>query len=128
MRCSDYIGIPYQERGRSFDGVDCWGLVCLMYRDMDIDVPDYLHEYITSSNIESVAGAINKNKTHWRKVEAPEVGDVLVFNIMGFPCHVGVYVGQGDFIHSFRGTAVCVERLNSLSWTRRLSEVYRWQR
>ncbi len=128
MRCSDYIGIPYKERGRGFDGVDCWGLVCLMYADMDIDVPSYLHEYITSSDIDSVATAINKNKTHWRKVEAPDVGDVLVFNIMGFPCHVGVYVGQGDFIHSFRGTAVCVERLNSISWTRRLSEVYRWQR
>ena len=128
MRCSDYIGIPYKERGRSLDGVDCWGLVCLMYADMDINVPSYLHEYITSSDIDSVATAINKNKSNWRKVEAPDVGDVLVFNIMGFPCHVGVYVGQGDFIHSFRGTAVCVERLNSISWTRRLSEVYRWQR
>ena len=128
MRCSDYIGIPYKERGRSLDGVDCWGLVCLMYADMDIDVPSYLHEYITSSDIDSVATAINKNKSNWRKVEAPDVGDVLVFNIMGFPCHVGVYVGQGDFIHSFRGTAVCVERLNSISWSRRLSEVYRWQR
>lgn len=128
MRCSDYIGIPYKERGRGRDGLDCWGLVCLMYADMDIDVPSYLHDYITSSDIDSVATAINKNKAHWRKVEAPDVGDVLVFNIMGFPCHVGVYVGQGDFIHSFRGTAVCVERLNSISWTRRLSEVYRWQR
>ena len=128
MRCSDYIGIPYKERGRGRDGLDCWGLVCLMYADMDIDVPSYLHEYITSSDIDSVATAINKNKSHWRKVEAPDVGDVLVFNIMGFPCHVGVYVGQGDFIHSFRGTAVCVERLNSISWSRRLSEVYRWQR
>jgi len=128
MRCSDYIGIPYKERGRSLDGVDCWGLVCLMYADMDINVPSYLHEYITSSDIDSVATAINKNKSNWRKVEAPDVGDVLVFNIMGFPCHVGVYVGQGDFIHSFRGTAVCVERLNSISWSRRLSEVYRWQR
>jgi len=128
MRCSDYIGIPYKERGRSLDGVDCWGLVCLMYADMDINVPSYLHEYITSSDIDSVATAINKNKSNWRKVEAPDVGDVLVFNIMGFPCHVGVYVGQGDFIHSFRGTAVCVERLNSISWSRRLSEVDRWQR
>jgi len=128
MRCSDYIGIPYKERGRSLDGVDCWGLVCLMYADMDINVPSYLHEYITSSDIDSVATAINKNKSNWRKVEAPDVGDVLVFNIMGFPCHVGVYVGQGDFIHSFRGTAVCLERLNSISWSRRLSEVYRWQR
>jgi len=128
MRCSDYIGIPYKERGRSLDGVDCWGLVCLMYADMDINVPSYLHEYITSSDIDSVATAINKNRANWRKVEDPDVGDVLVFNIMGFPCHVGVYVGQGDFIHSFRGTAVCVERLNSISWSRRLSEVYRWQR
>ena len=128
MRCSDYIGIPYAERGRSFEAVDCFGLVCIMYRDMGITVPDYLDFYTTSSDVESVADAINKNKAHWRKVEAPGVGDVLVFNIMGFPCHVGVYVGQGDFIHSFRGTAVCVERLDSLSWSRRLSEAYRWQK
>ena len=127
MRCNDYIGIPYAERGRDTSGLDCWGLVHLYYGDMGIDVPDYLWSYQQSGDMEKVAEAINENKKHWRKVEAPEVNDVLVFNVCGYPCHVGIYIGNGDFIHAFHGTAVCVERLNSLSWSRRLSEVYRWQ-
>ena len=127
MQASDYIGIPYKERGRDREGVDCFGLCCIYFADMGVSIPDYLNTYTFSGNMEKVAEAINDNKKHWHKVEAPEVNDVLVFNVCGYPCHVGIYIGSGDFIHAFRGTAVCVERMNSLSWSRRLSEVYRWQ-
>lgn len=127
MQFSDLLGIPYRERGRTTEGVDCWGLVCLFHRKLGVDIPDYLATYKSSSDMEGVGEAITEQKQNWLKVDEPEFGDVLVFNICGFPCHVGVYIGSGDFMHSFNGTDVCIERLGSLSWSRRLLETYRWQ-
>ena len=35
-----YLGIPYRHRGRSLKGLDCWGLVVLVYKDFGIDILD----------------------------------------------------------------------------------------
>lgn len=122
-----YIGIPYENRGRTRDGVDCWGLVQLWYREqLDVDVPDYLWAYTAANDKESVSDAIEENKANWKKVDEPEYGDVLVFRIMGYPMHVGIKLNGDDFLHAFQGTQSCLERLSSISWSRRLFEVYRW--
>lgn len=122
-----YIGIPYENRGRTRDGVDCWGLVQLWYREqLDVDVPDYLWAYTAANDKESVSDAIEENKANWKKVDEPAYGDVLVFRIMGYPMHVGIKLNGDDFLHAFQGTQSCLERLSSISWSRRLFEVYRW--
>jgi len=46
MWYNKYIGIPYQEKGRSETGVDCWGLVKLVYeKDFNILVPGFTDSY-----------------------------------------------------------------------------------
>lgn len=124
---NSYIGIPYLNRGRDREGVDCWGLVQLWHKEqLGVTVPDYLWAYTSAEDHGSVANAINENKVNWLKVSEPEYGDVLVFRIMGYPIHVGIKLHGDDFLHAFKGTQSCVERLSSLSWSRRLTEVYRW--
>lgn len=126
---NSYIGIPYLNRGRDREGVDCWGLVQLWHKEqLGVTVPDYLWAYTSAEDFGSVANAINENKVNWLKVSEPEYGDVLVFRILGYPIHVGIKLNGDDFLHAFRGTQSCVERLSSLSWSRRLTEVYRWAR
>lgn len=124
-----YIGIPYANRGRNREGVDCWGLVQLFYREQfDILIPNYLWAYTSAEDYDSVAHAINENKlVGWDRVEGePKYGDVLVFNILGQPIHVGIMLKNGNFLHAFKGTESCLERLSALSWSRRLLEIYRW--
>lgn len=129
---NSYIGIPYANRGRDRDGLDCWGLVQLWHSEqLGVCIPDYLWAYTSAEDQGSVSNAIEENKenkANWIKVSEPEYGDVLVFKIMGHPIHVGIMLEGDDFLHAFKGTQSCLERLTSLSWSRRLSEVYRWAR
>ena len=37
-----YIGIPYKNQGRGWDGVDCWGLYYLIFKtELNIELPDF---------------------------------------------------------------------------------------
>jgi cell wall-associated NlpC family hydrolase len=124
---NSYIGIPYTNRGRDREGVDCWGLVQLWYQEqLNITVDDYLYAYTAANDFESVSDAIKKHKKEWKAVDEPQFGDVLVFKIAGYPMHVGIKMHGDDFLHAFQGTQSCLERLSGIAWNRRLHEVYRW--
>ena len=123
-----YIGIPYSSKGRSFESLDCYGLVFVFYREeLGIDVPDYLDSYESATSRASVSTAIRDNLPNWKPVVAMEYGDLLVFDILGLPIHVGVYLGDNQFLHAFQRTDSCIERLNSITWSRRLVGAFRWQ-
>jgi len=119
-----YIGIPYKHLGRGVKGLDCWGLLCLFYQqEKGIELPSYVDEYDGRA---SIAKAINDNLGTWQWTDKPQFGDLMVFNILGLPIHTAIYLGCGNFLHSFQNTNSCIERINSISWQRRLKGYYRW--
>ena len=127
MNISKYLGLNYASKGRAFSGVDCWGLVYLFYRqELGYEVPDYSTDYEDAKHRKSVSEVIKNNIANWQKVEAPEYGDMLLFNILGLPLHTAVYIGGNDFLHAFQNTNSCIERLDSITWSRRLVGAYRW--
>ncbi len=129
MNLSKYIGLSYKPKGRDNDGIDCWGMVQLFYREeLNIDIPSYAEDYKNPNDRKSVSAAIIDNIGNWVKVATPKFGDMLLFEILGLPLHTGVYIGDNDFLHSFYNTNSCIERLNSINWNRRLLGVYRWER
>jgi cell wall-associated NlpC family hydrolase len=123
-----YIGLPYKSKGRCLEGIDCYGLVYVFYKNiLKLEVPSYVEDYASAENRQSVSEAIKDNLNNWVEVFKPKFGDMLIFNILGLPTHVGIYISNGDFIHSFLGTNTCVERLSSITWNKRLKGVYRWE-
>jgi cell wall-associated NlpC family hydrolase len=127
MNLSKYIGLPYQDRGRG-PAFDCIGFVRHVYREeLGIELPDFLRTYSSAENAESVASAINERKSDWVKVDEPKPLDLLLFNILGLPTHVGLYLNDNDFIHCFQNSNSCIERLSAVTWNRRLLGVYRWK-
>lgn len=127
MNINNYIGIPYSDKGRSWSGLDCYGLLQLwMYHERGVDLPDYLEVYTSASDRHSVAEAIEENKVGWTPVKQPEFGDALLFRVLGSPMHVGIKLKGNDFLHAFQNCDSCVERLDSLTWSRRLVGAYRW--
>ena len=125
--CADYVGLPFKSLGRTRAGLDCWGLVHVVYREaFGIEVPRY-GEYADAYDIEEV-GALVRGEivTRWREVSPERLGDVVLLRVRGQPCHVGVTVAHGKFLHAFEGTRSCVERYDGLKWSRRIMGFYRY--
>lgn len=127
MNIDKYIGLPYQENGRTWQGVDCWGLARLYYKhELNIELPDYSDLYSGSWD-EQVTKLINYHKDSWQQLEEPMVGDLCLFNIYGEPAHVGVYVGDNKFLHSRDGLDSVIESLSNVAWSKRFQGFFRYQ-
>lgn len=79
------VGVPYRYGGESPAGFDCSGLVQYAYRHAGLTVPRTSREQLrASSPIE---------------LEHAAAGDLLFFRSKDFS-HVGIYVGEGRFVHA----------------------------
>ena len=106
-----YLGIPYRYGGTDREsGVDCSGLVQNLFRwGIGLDLP-------------RTAAAMAKEG---EEVERSELkpGDLVFFNTMRRAfSHVGIYLGDGQFLHSpSTGGAVRIEKLSVSSWASRFN-------
>ena len=123
----EYLGIPYKDHGRTKEGLDCWGLCVMMAKEKyGYVLPDLNHDYTSAVDSKSVSTLVEYSKLDgWEKVTKYAAGDIVVFNLAGFPCHVGTYIGRGRFIHILNGSHVTIETLDSIVWNKRLNGVYR---
>ena len=94
------VGTPYRYGGQSPTGFDCSGLVHYAYHHAGKNVPR------TTGQLWSETAAVNHADLR--------PGDVLFFSIEGKMSHVGLYLGDGKFVHApSSGRTVSVERLAS---------------
>ena len=106
MRAISLVGTPYRYGGNTPEGgFDCSGLVNYVYRDMlDLKLPRSSRE---------LAG--------WQGPRvAPErlaSGDLVFFGSGGSVSHVGIYVGEGRFVHApSSGGTVRLDHLDGHYW------------
>lgn len=105
------IGIPYRRGGTSAEtGFDCSGFVRAMYSEaVGHLLPRVAYEQAKAT----------------KKIEKRELapGDLVFFNTMRRAfSHVGIYVGDGKFIHApSRGKTVRVESMQSSYWAKRFN-------
>jgi len=94
------VGVPYQYGGQSPSGFDCSGLVQYAYQRAGKAVPR------TTGQLWSSTRTVERNSMR--------PGDVLFFSISGKMSHVGLYLGDGRFVHApSTGKTVSVESLAS---------------
>ncbi len=112
-----FLGVPYKRGGNSFEtGFDCSGFVRALY--------------------EQSAGLLLPRKAEQQAAATVQIdkaelqpGDLVFFNTLKKTfSHVGIYVGEGKFIHSPRaGSAVRVEDMQKAYWNQRFDGARRVQ-
>ncbi|MGY9049632.1 hypothetical protein P775_11020 [Puniceibacterium antarcticum] len=123
-----FIGIPYEQFGRSEIGVDCWGLACIVYsEELNITLPEYLGEGARGENAEIAALVAGEAASPlWVPVTGPAVAfDIAVFKRGRWDAHVGIVIQHGLMLHVAAGDCAKVETYAKGLWKTRLTGVYR---
>lgn len=128
MWVNEYVRIPFLDNGRTKEGVDCWGLVRLIYQErLGIELP-VLNLYDNTRDKEKISHLIEEKSKEWIPVEKGDEKpyDVLVFKLAGQPMHVGLVVKKGLMLHCERGSGTVPVFYNEEhQWFRRLVGIYR---
>lgn len=106
MRAFSLVGTPYRYGGNTPEGgFDCSGLVNYVYRDMlALNLPR------TSRDLAGYQGP----RIDPLRLAA---GDLVFFGSAGNVSHVGIYVGEGRFVHApSSGGTVRLDRLDGPYW------------
>lgn len=126
MWSNNYIGIPFKYKGRTKEGLDCWGLTRLIYQnEYNISLPTLSDNY-EDADIERISDLIAQYKEGWESVDSPSEGDVVLFRVMGSVSHIGVAVSETHFIHAREGYDSAIESFDSPYWKRRISGYFKY--
>jgi cell wall-associated NlpC family hydrolase len=129
-----YLGVPYRDRGRDWDGWDCWGLVrAVFWREAGLELPAWDTDPRDRAAVEVGMAAEARG---WRRVERGTDDrpwtdarplDVALLMDAGRPSHCAVFLKPPLFRHCQRGPGTSVgDVAHPLQpWRRRLVAVYR---
>lgn len=127
---NDYVGLSFVARGRTRDGIDCYGLVRLIYRDqLGIELPSHLEDYDSLDDHAKIAAAIAGEEYgfNWKQITVTEgeLADIVLLRIHGMPLHMGFMIDARRMLHAQEHTNSCIESIHSPQWNRRVLGVFR---
>ncbi len=113
MQAMNFLGVPYRRGGNTVDeGFDCSGFTRHVFKNsIGLVLPRRSDQQAQSEGLLNV------------KREELKPGDLVFFNTMRRAfSHVGIYVGEGKFIHAPRtGGEVRVEDMRQAYWSKRFN-------
>lgn len=119
LQTSDLIGKPFRDGAMGPDAWSCWGVAVELFRRYGVELPDYLAECVT------VAAGVGEKRKQWVRCsgEIP-VPALIVFTTAGICDHLGVYLGNGWFIHAHESSGVQKCRTDHPFWKKRIEGYY----
>jgi len=95
-----FLGAPYRLGGSSVQGLDCSGFVRKIYEFFDVDLPRTAREQ-AKVGMKVAKGELTE-------------GDLVFFNTRRAIGHVGIYIGNNQFVHASSGKRDRHVRIDSL--------------
>lgn len=96
----NYVGTPYYYGGTTPAGFDCSGFVQYVYRNCGIELSRVVTTQLGDGRVVSSQGM--------------QPGDLVIFHSTdgsSGPSHIGIYLGEGEFIHASYSRGVIVSSL-----------------
>ena len=121
-----YVGVPFVDGGRTIEGLDCWGLVCLIYAEqLGVDLPSYGD--VSARDLLAIARAIEGGREPWQPVDKPQAFDVVSmrFYNRSWVGHVGVMVDGTQMIHTEETIAAAIIPVSHYTVRDRISGYWR---
>lgn len=101
-----FLGVPYKLGGSTLKGIDCSAFVRKIYEVFNIELPRTTREQF------SIGKKVQKDQL--------EEGDLVFFRERGNRAHVGIYVGDNQFVHaSSYSREVKIDYLNTPYYSKR---------
>lgn len=122
-----YTGLRYLAGGRDAAGVDCWGLLRLIYdQEYGVTLPGFAEADPERLADAALAEYVAAHREGWQRIKVPEVGDAVLLRLAGEPMHIGVVCGDGRFIHARVDNDVVVDSYRHSRWAHRVEGFYRY--
>lgn len=126
----DLIGIPFKDKGRDYSGYDCMGLAVTAHKNLGVDIPDFLIDSDSDSEI-------NKKfieqlfSDSWERIEKPEVPCIVVFGFnqqdRNMVTHVGTYIGDNKILHTLEGKSSSLVDINHPFFKNKILGFYKYE-
>lgn len=138
IHTANYIDLPFKPNGRSREGLDCWGLIWLVYKEhFKIELPSFSEFYnekdvLKRAGMPNIARLIEYNKDNgWTLVSESvderkeQEGDAIWIRIGRYQSHVGVVIKPGWMLHILEFSKVTTESYRDYFWKNRVKAFYR---
>jgi len=125
---SEFIGVPFRDRGRTLEGADCWGLFRLaIWKVAGLELPMYDEHYASSIERRVNAEMIRGGMGDWQEVPAgtEQRCDGILMKDGRWDSHIALVVQRGRMLHTYQGGASCVDRYLDSPFRERLIAFYR---
>lgn len=134
---NEFIGLTFKDRGRGSSGVDCYGLIILVFENVKrLILRDY--DYESCKDSLSISQLLS-NDTDWPFLEVVRAGnanfegmlcklkefDVIVFKRAGLEQHLGIVVNKTHMLHISEGCNSRLENYRCGYWKPKIVAVYR---
>ena len=101
-----YIGVPYVWGGSTPSGFDCSGFVQYVFAKHGITLPRTSAQQYTAGT--------------WVSKSNLQPGDLVFYNTSGSGVsHLGIYIGNGQFIHASSSKGVMISEMSNSYWSAR---------
>lgn len=125
-----FIGIPFVDGGRTFEGADCYGLVKLYYKNiLNIEIPETKIQPNQPKRI--MINYLNEISKNWKQIESPKKNCVVAMAMHDehpkLVTHFAVMIDEKRMLHTLNKQNSNIKNIDDISIKPFIKGFFEWQ-